>query len=211
MTKGGIYQIRNLINGKIYIGSTTDFAARWDRHKKTALGEYHKNKHLQSAILKYGIENFIFEILEYVKDAADKNILFSREQFYLDTLNPCDNTIGYNKATNAGGGRLVPIGYFAGDKNPMFGKSSKDMMIAKYGIEKTELLWSEMNKARSVNGINKGVKPVIQLDLSANIIAEHISITAAAKFTKIHLTGIHQVCIGKRKTAGGFKWKYKTN
>jgi predicted GIY-YIG superfamily endonuclease len=30
---GGIYQIRNIVNDKKYIGSTVNFTKRWARHK----------------------------------------------------------------------------------------------------------------------------------------------------------------------------------
>jgi hypothetical protein len=39
---------------------------------------------ISKALLKYGYSNFSLEILEY----CDKNILRSREQYYLDKLNP---------------------------------------------------------------------------------------------------------------------------
>jgi predicted GIY-YIG superfamily endonuclease len=32
----GIYQIKNLLNNKIYIGSTVDFKTRWYSHKRKA-------------------------------------------------------------------------------------------------------------------------------------------------------------------------------
>lgn len=87
--KFGIYQIRNLINGKIYVGSTVNkFYRRWCAHK----GLLNKNKHdsikLQRGWNKYGKENFVFEILEVVED---KNKVIEREQFYIDTLKPWYN------------------------------------------------------------------------------------------------------------------------
>ena len=55
----GIYKITNLINGEIYIGSSTDIYYRWKREKrKDGIGKKFKN-----AINEYGVENFKFEIL----------------------------------------------------------------------------------------------------------------------------------------------------
>jgi hypothetical protein len=49
-------------------------------------------------------------------------------------------------------------------------------------------------------------RKVTQLDLNGNIIKQYNSITEAERDTGIsHISG---VCRGKRKTAGGFKWKY---
>lgn len=53
-------------------------------------------------------------------------------------------------------------------------------------------------------------KPVIQMDLNGSIISEFPSAMEAARF--IFGKGrcdIGDVCRGKQKTAGGFKWKYK--
>lgn len=63
MTISGIYQIRNLINSKVYIGSTKDIKYRWSEHRSNMRRNKHNNPHLQSAFNKYGEENFVFEIL----------------------------------------------------------------------------------------------------------------------------------------------------
>lgn len=60
----GIYQIRNIINNKIYVGSTVCFKNRWAVHLFLLDRNKHGNSHLQSAWNKYGKDNFIFEILE---------------------------------------------------------------------------------------------------------------------------------------------------
>lgn len=53
-----IYQITNLINGKIYIGQTNNYHKRWSNHRTS------KNDTVISrAIQKYGVENFSFEVL----------------------------------------------------------------------------------------------------------------------------------------------------
>ena len=50
-------------------------------------------------------------------------------------------------------------------------------------------------------------KIVYQFDLNGNFIKEYPSYSEATKQTGIG--HIHHVCLGKRKTAGGYKWKYK--
>lgn len=52
-------------------------------------------------------------------------------------------------------------------------------------------------------------KKVIQYDLNNNFIKEWNSITEVNKELKINNTSIGQCCMGKRKTAGDFIWKYK--
>lgn len=52
------------------------------------------------------------------------------------------------------------------------------------------------------------ISPVCQYDLQGNFIKEYPSIKIARKENP-HTTNITDVCRGKRKTAGGFFWKYK--
>jgi len=64
----GIYQWRNLIDNKVYIGQTINFEKRKKRHLHQLIKNKHYNPHLQSAWNKYGESNFIFEILQEIND-----------------------------------------------------------------------------------------------------------------------------------------------
>ena len=57
-------------------------------------------------------------------------------------------------------------------------------------------------------GRNNPEKPVKQLDLAGNLIKKWESINSAAKSLEVHGTAISAVCRGRRRTTGGFKWKY---
>ena len=84
----GVYQIRNKINNKVYIGSTImSFTKRLEHHRCLLRKGTHKNTYLQHAWNKYGEESFEFSILEVV----DKCCTLEREQFYIDTLKPSYN------------------------------------------------------------------------------------------------------------------------
>lgn len=82
--KSGIYQIINLINGKIYIGSAINLINRKSIHFIKLKRNIHENKYLQNSWNKYGKEYFEFNILEN----CEKENLIKREQYYLDILNP---------------------------------------------------------------------------------------------------------------------------
>lgn len=53
--------------------------------------------------------------------------------------------------------------------------------------------------------------PVLQYDLEDNFIAEYSSIAEAARQTNTTRYGIYNIFRGKQKTAGGYKWKKKTD
>ena len=80
----GVYQIRNIINGHRYIGSSVNIKKRFANHKQSLMGCIHKNDHLQNAFYKYGMENFSFEILLFTDNG---NHLFY-EQMLINYLKP---------------------------------------------------------------------------------------------------------------------------
>lgn len=83
----GIYKITNIIDGKVYIGQSTDIERRWTEHR-----HHSENRHLRSAICKYGIESFIFEILECV----DTELLCERERYWIAFYGSTNPDKGYN-------------------------------------------------------------------------------------------------------------------
>lgn len=86
MKKGIIYQIRNLKNEKVYIGSSNNLKKRWNDHKYLLNKNSHHSYHLQRSWNKYGEDSFVFEILE----ECDEDVLLYREQYYLDTILEAD-------------------------------------------------------------------------------------------------------------------------
>ena len=62
----GIYFIRNVKNGKLYVGSAKSFYLRWNNHRSRLRKNKHHNKHLQHAWNKYGESSFEFEVAEFV-------------------------------------------------------------------------------------------------------------------------------------------------
>lgn len=82
-----------------------------------------------------------------------------------------------------------------------------------HGIGKSGggFLWHyEDNPTPKTNiAVKSNKKVVLQFDKSGNYIAEFESASAAAQQTGISLGNISQVCMNKRKTAGGYMWKYK--
>lgn len=98
----GIYKITCVINNKCYIGSTWQcFIKRFWQHENELLRNKHKNTYLQKAWVKYGKDNFVFEILEIV---VDKKLLLDKEQYWIDIYDSCNKEKGYNLNKYASGG-----------------------------------------------------------------------------------------------------------
>lgn len=92
-TTTGIYEIRNLVNGKRYVGSAVDFGNRWRVHAQSlARGDHHSTP-LQRAWRRYGPSAFQFNKLL----ACSKDNLIMYEQICMDALAP-----EYNVAPVAG-------------------------------------------------------------------------------------------------------------
>ena len=58
-----VYSIENKVNGKCYIGSTTNPRVRWSKHKGDLNRKRHHSFVLQRAWDKYGEDNFSFKVL----------------------------------------------------------------------------------------------------------------------------------------------------
>ena len=97
----GIYKIENKITKDFYIGSSNNIEKRFYFHKWSLKNKNHHSIVLQRAFNKYGEENFEFIILE----KCSKEELISKEQVYLDTLNPIYNI---NKIAENCTGRILP-------------------------------------------------------------------------------------------------------
>jgi len=80
MNSTGVYGIENIINKKVYSGQAIKFKNRKSTHFSNLRNNKHKNSHLQNAVNKYGIENFIFKTLIYCESFE----LTRYEQFFSD-------------------------------------------------------------------------------------------------------------------------------
>jgi group I intron endonuclease len=90
----GIYQIKNLINNKIYIGSSINLSEREYKHFWMLSNRTHDNEYLQNSYNKYGCENFIFEVIEL----CDENELIVKENLHILNTKSNNSNFGYNLA-----------------------------------------------------------------------------------------------------------------
>lgn len=89
----GIYMIENQVNGKIYIGQTSDLERRKKEHLSKLKNKTHYNLHLQSSFNKYGEDNFVFKV---IKKNIPYYMMDSLEKRYIDIFQSNDNRYGYN-------------------------------------------------------------------------------------------------------------------
>ena len=102
----GVYQIRNLLDGKVYVGRSVTVEKRWSGHRTALRNGSHRNPHLQAAWLKYGEESFVFELLEEVPPDG----LPVREGHYCNALCVFDPRRGYNlDVVDTSGGQTVSV------------------------------------------------------------------------------------------------------
>ena len=143
-----IYKITNNINGKIYIGQTTDFRKRMSVHKNSG----YKNPSemtgkLALDIRKYGHENFTVDILE----RCEPEDLDRLEEYYIKTLNACDDEVGYNiddKKRNANSleSRIKKSLSHTGLKEPGWIKRKKSIPVIATKMDQKIILYCESAK-----------------------------------------------------------------
>ncbi len=182
--KIGVYQIRNLVNNKVYVGSSINLKERWRRHKKDLRKEKHHSIILQRAWNKYGEKSFVFEVL---KECEEQN-LRDFETELLISLEPVYNICKEAYSTK---GRLY--------------KEETREKHKKYARENNVKPPKETYEGRYI--------PVVKIDkLTGEEIQTYKCLSDACILngkTSDWVSMISSVCRGKRKTALGFKWKFK--
>lgn len=198
--KGVIYKLTSPSN-KVYIGQSINIKSRHASYKAKGCKAQTKLYH---AILKYGFENFQVEILfsiEFVDGFAD--ILNKMEVYYIKQFDSVSN--GYNCRSGGGNSRHSQ-------------ESIERMRVAKSVTSeetRTKMKAAASNRryseeARALRGRSK-MKPILQYSKNMIFISEFNCARNAGIILGIEHTTIGKCCRGKRKTAGGFVWKFKKN
>jgi len=122
----GIYKITCLNNNKVYVGSSSNIEMRWHRHRSNF--KYNRaNPIIQNSFNKYGLDSFKFDVIE----ECDVSNLIDREQFYADKyrnegielFNIGDFVANPTRGIKLSEKHLQKLkDFFAGNKNPSFGK-----------------------------------------------------------------------------------------
>lgn len=97
-----------------------------------------------------------------------------------------------------------------GKNHPNYGKARPievRQKISKSSLGKKMSL--EARNKMSASKLNTNLKPIIQYSLDGIFIKEWESIKSASTELKINKSHISNCCSGRRKSSGGFMWKYK--
>jgi group I intron endonuclease len=127
---GSIYSSTNEINGKMYIGQTTQpVKRRWNQHVCDSKKE-RDNTQLHKAIRKYGQDAFAVEELASI-ECENRDLFFrllsNLEQSAIDLF----ETLGKGGYNWLHGGKVPVPGDFARERNPMFGRRHQPETIEK--------------------------------------------------------------------------------
>lgn len=208
--KTGVYKIINIVNNKVYIGSTADklgFKHRWKCHLVALRANKHCNTYLQRAFNKYSEESFKFEILEI----CSKEDCIKLEQHYLDLFKSYEIDVGYNLCKTAGNtlgrkhseetkikiAKNRTYGEPANKNKSMTQEARNNMSHAQKNSLKNKQHLATLNKSKR--------KPVIgtNIDTGETIFLEH------TKASTIFLSsGIVACCKGRWPHYKGYRWRY---
>ena len=188
-----LYEHRNKINGKRYIGITNNKSKRW----------YGKGKHYDgcpyffAAIRKYGWDNFEHNVLIYDLTREEASRL---EKHYIEIFKTCDKAFGYNLAE---GGVNAPtmLGKHHSEetrqkmREKALGRTIPDEQRQSHSKWMSENFIGNRNpKSRAVRCINTGEVFETQ--------------RMAAQEKGVLQSKISLCCQGKRSHTHGLMWEY---
>jgi group I intron endonuclease len=227
----GIYIIINKRNGKKYIGASNNVLRRFMEHKAPKNVETSTNV-LCKSFRRYGVDSFNFILLEWLDDI---NKLPEREKFWIKKLNPEYNmnegglgNVGHkvsayvrkviSEKSKEQWDRLSLKDKKERIKNNLTGRSKNFFMteemkqklricnlgkkqsketILKRSVSMRKAMKGNTNSNKKIGAFKKGI-----------LIKEFDSSKIASEFINVHPSCITGVLKGRRKTTGGFEWKY---
>lgn len=235
----GIYAIINTINNKMYVGKSSNIERRFWEHKnqltKQERDSKNTNRHLFSAVKKYGIDNFNFVILHSI-DILDEDELKDLEIYYMDLYGTCDRALGYNLRRDSSTltevhpeTRELLSKINSGESNGNFGNRWSDEMkqamsekkkgvkLSKQSVEKMVKSLKETLANRTEDDRAKVGKSVSeatrkfgfkQYDKEGNLIRIWKGIyDIILEHPEYHAKSIYSVAGGWKKTYRGFIWE----
>ena len=214
-----VYQHKNKINGKVYIGITSQ-----EPEKRWRNGEgYQSSPHFYAAIQKYGWDNFEHNILfkNFTKEEACK-----KEQELIKKFNSMNREFGYNSTS---GGDIFVMNEetkqkisqaLIGNKNnlghPCSEEKKKKISEAQKGrvfTEEHKQKLSEAAKKRYTPCSEQAKENIRKASHKRPVYCEELdkvfeSVQECSRQLGIPATNISKLCNGRGKTLKGYHLKY---
>lgn len=191
-----IYKITNKVNGKVYIGQTSQgIRTRWGQHCCCDACPV-----LHRAISKYGKKNFTVQRIDvaYSKEEANQ-----KEMYWIEQYDSANIEHGYNLSL---GGSFGNFNDATREKMSESHKGEKNSFYGKHHSEETRARMSKAKKGMYADGNHPKARKVLCVETGEvfNTIKE-----AAQKYG-LSPQKISLVCIGTygRTKTGGLHWEY---
>lgn len=205
-----IYIIKNRINGKIYLGSSTNVEKRLSTHKQLLKRNKHHSYKLQRAWNRYGEENFEFEIYEEIFFPKDYlkywkfQYLDSLETFYIQSME-C-HVKGYNISPFADRPLITKEGIMKGittrRKNGSFQKTQEQKINLSNGIKNSDKF------KRALNNRNKTHSKVIYIyNKEGDFIKEIKGAKECSEFTGASENQIRKCLYGESLSTHNYRFR----
>ena len=187
LEKPGVYVIENLMNNKVYIGSSTmRIIKRIEHHISMLRAGKHKNTYLQNAFNKYGETSFCASVIE----TTEKHNTLEREQYWIDreekenlyNINPlASGTPNMSKETILKRSETMNKKYASGEIQSNFKKGHTPWNKGKTDIDYSYL--KGVKKTKSEKVLNKLKKQSEQIrDLSPRVYVYDVNYNFLGKF-----------------------------
>lgn len=188
-----LYEHRNKVNGKRYIGVTNSTTKRW-----CAKGNrYERCPHFWAAIQKYGWDNFEHNVLIYDLTREEASRL---EVYYIAKYRTREKAYGYN-VTEGGINPPTMLGKHHSEetkrkiRNSNRGKKHSEEQNRRHSEHMTGLMVGSRNhKSRAVRCVNTGEVFETQRE--------------AAEAKNVLQSKISLCCQGKRTHTHGLRWEF---
>ena len=207
----GIYKITNP-NNRIYIGQSWNIESRLYSYKN---GRCKNQRKLLNSIKKYGWENHKFEVIHELPVDIDQNILNEYEIIYYNFYKDCE--VGFLNLRDPGGSK----GKLSEETKKILSDINKGKKLSKLTIEKRSKSWKDnyysltedQKKQRHCFKTGKDAIRSIKVDQytkEGEYIKTWDSIYSVELELGIWHSHISAVCKQKRKSTGGFVFRYST-
>ena len=218
MVKGIIYMVTNLLDGRKYIGATSDSLSR-RKSDHTNKGGKGLGSRFQEALKTYGKEAFEWEQID---TANSLNELAEKESQYVLQYETKEE--GYN--TDRGGGFQKFIYQYDFETGVILSTfSSLSEAAQSVGVDPKTISKACLGEIKNCRGYSwsyflsdsfhhepdRRRKKVFQFTRQGMFINSFDSVTEASHATRVNKSSIAKCCRGIYSNAGNFLWQYQSD